>query len=82
MSQAGGSPESSRERFVQELCARHRYFAVIFSFAVVFLVIQVPYLFVLDADSGIAPIVVLNVLGSGAFALGSGAVLWTCTRRG
>lgn len=81
MSEAAGREQSSRERFVQELCARHRYFAVIFSFSLVFLLLQVPYLFVIDMDAGITVVVVLNVIGSGAFALGSGAVLWKCSRR-
>lgn len=81
MSETDGRGQGSRERFVAELCARHRYFAVIFSFAVVFLLLQVPYLFVLEMDSGLAPVVVLNVVGSGAFTLGSGAVLWTCAQR-
>lgn len=81
MSQAGGSRESSRERLLQELCARHRYFAVIFSFAMVFLLLQIPYLFVLEGNAGIGPVVVLNALGSGAMVLGSGAVLVKCSRR-
>lgn len=81
MSQAGGSSESSRERFLQELCARHRYFAVLFAFALTFLLLQVPYLFVLEADSGIAPVVALNVIGTSVFVLGAGAVLWKCSQR-
>lgn len=71
----------SLERLVDELCDRQSYFVVVFAFALVFLLLQVPYLFVADADSGMYVVVALNVVGSAAFALGSGTVLWLCARR-
>lgn len=81
MSQTDRGEPRSGERFVAELCARQRYFIVIFSFAVVFLLLQVPYLLVVGMGSSLSVVVVLNVFGSAVMALGSGAVLWRCSRR-
>jgi len=81
MNQEARSGTDSRERLVTELCDRQHYFVVIFAFAVVFLLIQVPYLFVADSESALYVVVAMNVAGSAAFALGSGAVLRTCLRR-
>jgi len=54
---------------VAELCDRQHYFVVLFAFAVVFLLIQVPYLFVADSDSALYVVVAMNVAGSAAFAV-------------
>lgn len=66
---------------MEEFCDRMHYFVVIFVFAVVFLLIQVPYLFVADSESALYVVVTLNVTGCAAFAVGAGAVLRACSKR-
>lgn len=81
MEQTTSGATDSRERFVEVLCARRGQFVVIFAFALVFLLLQVPYLFVADGDSALYVVALLNVAASIVFALLSGGVLWLCTRR-
>lgn len=81
MERSTGETSDSRERFLEALCARRQQFVVVFAFALVFLLVQVPYLFVSDGDSALYVVAWLNVVGSTVFALGSGGVLWVCTRR-
>lgn len=71
----------SREVFIEEVCARSNRIAVVFILASVFLVVQVPYLFIADPDSAIYVISTLNVVGAGGFALVSGAALYYCRQR-
>jgi len=66
---------------VEELCARRPYFIGLFSFSVVFLLLQIPYLFVADPESTLYVLATLNVLGTTAFTLGFGSILWLCARR-
>mgnify|MGYP000164953018 FL=1 len=66
---------------VDELCARRPYFIGLFSFSVVFLLLQVPYLFVADTDSTLYVLATLNVVGTTAFTLGFGSILWLCARQ-
>lgn len=76
--------ESNNEAWdvlVEELCARRPYFLGLFSFAVVFLLLQIPYLFVADPNSTLYAIGVLNVVGTTAFVFGFGSVLWLCRGR-
>lgn len=81
MSETDAGTSESRQVFFDELCSRRHYFLGLFSFALIFLVLQFPYLVVLDADSGLFVIATLNVVGSGAFAVGFGSVLWVCRQR-
>jgi hypothetical protein len=69
------------EVLVDELCSRRPYFLGLFAFSVVFLLLQVPYLFVADPDSTLYVLATLNVVGTTAFTLGFGSVLWLCARR-
>lgn len=78
----GTSEPDSRARLVEELCARRGQFVAIFAFAVVFLLLSVLYAVFADPDSSLYAVVVLNLIGSLVFVLGSGSVLWLCTRRG
>lgn len=71
----------SRERLYEELCARRFPFVMVFSFAVLFLLLQVPYLFVVDRESTLFVVSVLNVVGATGFAALSGGILWFCDRR-
>jgi len=48
---------------------------------VVFLLLQVPYLFVADTDSTLYVLATLNVVGTTAFTLGFGSILWLCARQ-
>jgi hypothetical protein len=66
---------------VDELCARRPYFIGLFSFSVVFLLLQIPYLFVADPDSTLYVLATLNVVGTTLFTLGFGSVLWLCADR-
>ena len=70
-----------RERFFEELCSRRTHFVIVFAFAVLFLILQVPYLLVVDFGSTLAVVSVLNVVGASMFAAFSGGVLWFCKRR-
>lgn len=71
----------SRERLYEELCARQTHFLIVFTLAVVFLILQVPYLFVTEQDSTLFVVATMNVVGSTAFALLGGGVLWLCRKR-
>lgn len=81
MSEESAEPSESRRVFFDELCARRHYFVGLFSFAVIFLLLQVPYLVILEPDSGMFVIATLNVVGSGVFIVGFGSVLWVCRQR-
>ncbi|WP_436924429.1 hypothetical protein [Halosimplex amylolyticum] len=80
MSDTAGD-ESGREMAVEALCDQSRKILGVFTIAVVFLLIQVPYLFVVDQDSSLFVVATLNVIGSGAFAVASGSALWFCSQR-
>ncbi|WP_164471557.1 hypothetical protein [Halosimplex salinum] len=71
----------SREVLAEALCARSRKILAVFTIAVVFLFLQLPYLVVVEQDSSLFVVAVLNVIGSSAFALASGSVLWFCRER-
>lgn len=71
----GGDP---REVFVEELCRRRQYFVVLFAFAVVFFLLQVPYIIVEEWGSTLHVLATLNVVGSGGFIVGCGSVMWLC----
>lgn len=81
MSHQTGEERRSRERLFDELCKRQRYFIGLFAFAVVFLILQIPYLFVVESGSSLQVIATLNVIGSSVFAIGFGSVLWLCKNR-
>lgn len=81
MSEQTAEARDSREVLFEALCDRRQYFLALFAFAVVFLVLQVPYLFVADPDSVSYVVATLNVIGSTAFAVGFGIVLWFCSQR-
>jgi hypothetical protein len=76
-----GSDGDPWEVLVEELCARRPYFLGLFAFSTVFLLLQVPYLFVADPDSTLYVLATLNVLGTTVFTLGFGSILWLCARR-
>ncbi|WP_459194080.1 hypothetical protein [Halosimplex sp. J119] len=74
--------KSGREKAVEALCDQSRKILGVFTIAVVFLLLQVPYLFVVDHDSSLFVVATLNVVGSSAFALASGGALWFCSQQG
>lgn len=73
--------QTGREAAAEALCEEKRKVLGVFTIAVVFLLIQLPYLVVTDTDSSLFVVSVLNVVGSGAFVLLSGSVLWFCRQR-
>ncbi|WP_135363271.1 hypothetical protein [Halosimplex halophilum] len=73
--------QTGREAAAEALCEQNRKVLGVFTIAVVFLLLQLPYLVVTDADSSLFVVAVLNVVGSGAFALLSGGALWFCRQR-
>lgn len=81
MSEESTDDEGPWELLVDELCQRRRYFVGLFAFAVAFLIVQLPYLFVVDSGSALYVIATLNVVGSAVFAVGFGSVLWVCKSR-
>lgn len=70
-----------RDRLSEELCERRTQFVVVFSFGVLFLLLQVPYLAVTEPDSTLFAVATLNALGSSFFVVFGGSVLWLCRRR-
>lgn len=73
--------QSGREAAAEALCEQNRKVLGVFTIAAVFLVIQVPYLVVVDPDSSLFVVATLNVVGSGAFVLVAGSALWFCRGR-
>ncbi|MFC7142690.1 hypothetical protein ACFQMA_23005 [Halosimplex aquaticum] len=73
--------KSGREMAVEALCDQSRKILGVFTIAVVFLLIQVPYLFVVDQDSSLFVVATLNIIGSGGFAVVSGSALWFCSQQ-
>lgn len=76
-----GEEQTGREAAAEALCEQNRKILGVFTIALVFLLIQIPYLVVTDTDSSLFVVSVLNVVGSGAFVLLSGSVLWFCRER-
>jgi hypothetical protein len=66
------------EHFLLTVCDRRTYVVWIFTLAVAFLAIQVPYLFVVDPETPLFVVSVLNVVGLSGFAIASGATLRYC----
>ncbi|MFB6141470.1 MAG: hypothetical protein ABEJ26_13670 [Halosimplex sp.] len=73
--------QSGRELAAEALCDQSRKIVGVFTIAVIFLLVQVPYLFVVERSSSLFVVAVLNVLGSGGFAVVSGSALWFCRQR-
>lgn len=71
----------SGQVLIEAFCDRKQYILGLFAFAVVFLVLQVPYVFVLEPGSTLFVVSVMNVIGSTVFAAGFGAILWVCRQR-
>ncbi|WP_436910853.1 hypothetical protein [Halosimplex marinum] len=76
-----GDEQTGREAAAEALCEQNRKILGVFTIAVVFLLLQLPYLVVTDADSSLFVVAVMNVVGSAAFALLSGWALWFCRQR-
>lgn len=73
--------KSGREMAAEALCDQSRKVLGVFTIAVVFLLLQVPYLVVVDRDSSLFVVATLNVIGCTVFALASGSALWFCSKR-
>jgi len=78
---SGEDEQSGREAAAEALCEQSRKVLGVFTIAAVFLIIQLPYLVVVDPDSSLFVVATLNVVGSGAFVLLSGSALWFCRQR-
>jgi cell division protein FtsW (lipid II flippase) len=66
------------KHFLLTVCDRRTYVVWIFTLAAVFLVFQIPYLFIVDPGTPLFVVSVLNVIGLSAFTSASGATLWYC----
>lgn len=63
------------------LCDRVRAVGILFGIATMFLVLNVPLLFVYEWGSANSVVTVLNVVGSCVFVVGSYAAIRTCRER-
>ncbi|MEF8851130.1 MAG: hypothetical protein V5A28_01740 [Haloarculaceae archaeon] len=81
MSERATRSRDSREVLVEAVCERQQYFLALFSFAVVFFLLQAPYLFVADPNSALYVVATLNIIGTSVFAVTFGVVLWFCSQR-
>ncbi|ACV12287.1 hypothetical protein Huta_2120 [Halorhabdus utahensis DSM 12940] len=66
--------------FMVEICDRRMQFFYIFAFSLFFLLLMIPYLFVLDPNSAVYVVSAMNAFGLGVFALLSGGAIWYCKR--
>ncbi|WP_275737476.1 hypothetical protein [Halorhabdus sp. SVX81] len=66
--------------FMVEICDRRMQFFYIFAFSLFFLLLMVPYLFILDPTSAVYVVSALNAFGLGTFALLSGVAILYCKR--
>lgn len=73
--------KSGRELAAEALCDQSRKILGVFTIAVVFLFIQIPYLFVVEPGSSLFVVATLNIVGSTAFAITSAGALWFCKNR-
>lgn len=73
--------KSGRELAAEALCDQSRKILGVFTIAVVFLLVQIPYLFTVDPNSSLFVVATLNILGSSAFAIAGGSALWYCKNR-
>ena len=66
------------KHFLLTVCDRRTRIVWVFTLAAVFLIVQVPYLFIVDPEDPLFIVSVLNVIGLGVFTSVSGATLWYC----
>lgn len=71
----------SLDRFLEELCARTQFLAFIFIIASILILLQVPYLFVVEPGETLFVLAAMNVGGFAVFATASGVTLRYCARR-
>lgn len=69
------------EDLMDEICARRRPIRWIFSLSLFLLVLQLPYLAVVQPGSSLHVVSVMNAVGFGGFAAVSGLGLWRCRNR-
>jgi len=66
--------------FMVEICDRRMQFFYIFAFSLFFLLLMIPYLFVIEPNSALYVVSALNAFGLAVFVLLSGAAIWYCKR--
>ena len=71
----------SADGFLDGVCSMQRYVVWIFTLAVALVIVQLPYLFVVEFGSSLFVVATINVVGFSLFAIGSGATLRVCDRR-
>lgn len=64
--------------FFDALCDRRSSIQMLFSLTVLILVLQIPYLLVVEQDSALFVLSILNSIGASFFAVVSGLVLLKC----
>ena len=69
---------NARSTIVRGICNRRMQIFYVFSLSAFFLLLQIPYLLVVDPNTALYVISVLNVIGLGTVTLLSGAAIWYC----
>jgi hypothetical protein len=69
---------SSDASFFAEVCRREYWIRVIFALSTLFFVLHVPYVFVVDPDTALYVVAVMNLIGTGTFMLLSGVTIRKC----
>ena len=70
------------DSFLEGLCLFRELILIVFTISVVMFGLSLISLVVVDPGSGTYVIVVMNLVGLGAFILASGSVLYLCREKG
>lgn len=77
-----GRSMSDGDGFLDAVCSMQRYLVWIFTLAIALVIVQLPYLFIVEFGSSLFVVASMNVVGFSLFAIGSGMTLRVCDRRG
>ena len=66
------------ERLLISVCDRRTYVGWVFTLSFIFVIMQIPYLLIVDANSPLFVVSALNLIGLSVFAGISGATLRYC----
>ncbi|MFC4551142.1 MULTISPECIES: hypothetical protein [Halorussus] len=69
---------NARSTILREICNRRMQIFYVFALSGFFLLLQLPYLLVVDPNTALFVISVLNVVGLGTVTVLSGAAIWYC----
>ena len=72
------SMSNARSTIVREICNRRMQIFYVFALSAFFLLLQIPYLLVVEPNTALYVISVLNVIALGTIAALSGIAIWYC----